>query len=191
MFNGQSGDVAGYSIDLAGDVNGDGFSDLLISSPNVDAGGNVDSGRVYLQFGGVTNLMGSDVNADGVIETTSLGNGTNSYVINGAAANDRLGFGVTGLDINGDGVSDIVVGSRYADPAGNTDAGETYVIFGGADIGLFDGTDGTTDGTLHVSGLAGGGGTYGYVIRGAASSTYSGSPSLLSLTKLSSQSRSS
>ncbi|MBL0108095.1 MAG: FG-GAP repeat protein [Ignavibacteria bacterium] len=43
-------DGLGYSVSSAGDVNGDGFADLIIGAPYNSAGGS-NAGRVYIYFG--------------------------------------------------------------------------------------------------------------------------------------------
>ncbi len=61
-----------------------------------------------------------------VFNLTNL-NGNNGFAINGIINNDRNGWSVSGVDdINGDGIADIIIGS----PAANSDAGQSYVIFG-------------------------------------------------------------
>src|SRR5262249_11263372 len=44
-------DNAGYSVSSAGDVNGDGFADLIIGAPQADPHGNIGSGATYVVFG--------------------------------------------------------------------------------------------------------------------------------------------
>ena len=115
-------DYSGRSVSNAGDVNGDGYDDLIIGAPNADVGGfgSSDPGDAYLIFGG-NNLS--------TINITSL-NGTNGFRIPGIGSNDYAGRSVSNAgDINGDGFADIIVGAPYnTTTTGNP--GESYVIFG-------------------------------------------------------------
>ena len=57
--------------------------------------------------------------------------GTNGFMINGVEADDRSGISVSDAgDINGDGIDDVIIGAFLADPNGNTNAGQSYVVFG-------------------------------------------------------------
>ncbi|MBD2108181.1 integrin alpha [Nodosilinea sp. FACHB-13] len=63
-------------------------------------------------------------------------NGSNGFVINGIDAGDLSGFSVSNAgDINNDGVDDLIIGASGADPNGKSDAGKSYVVFGGAGVG--------------------------------------------------------
>jgi trimeric autotransporter adhesin len=123
IFNGiASGDFAGGAVSNAGDINNDGFDDLIISARRADPNGRTDAGAVYVVFG----------RASGFPSLSSL-NGTNGFRIIGSKASDNLGGAVSSAgDINNDGYADIVIGARSADPASRrTDAGQAYVILGG------------------------------------------------------------
>ena len=59
------------------------------------------------------------------------GDGSAGFVLTGIDAYDNAGRWVSDAgDINGDGVDDLAIGARYADPGGRESAGETYVVFG-------------------------------------------------------------
>ena len=133
-------DGSGRSVSGAGDVNGDGFGDLIIGASTADTGGKVNAGETYVVFGG---------QAFGASLDLSLLNGANGFRINGADPFDNSGYSVGGAgDVNGDGIDDLVIGALAADPGGDVSAGETYVVFGGQsfaadlDLATLNGTNG-------------------------------------------------
>jgi hypothetical protein len=158
VINGASAyDRSGFSVSSAGDVNGDGFDDLIVGALNADANGNVNSGASYVVFG---KADGAAVNLSAIASGTS----TLGFVMNGAAIYDRSGFSVSSAgDVNNDGLDDLIVGAKNADPNGTFNGGASYVVFG------------KTDGTkVELSAIASGDGTKGFVINGAASNNRSG-----------------
>ncbi|GAB5495463.1 MAG: integrin alpha [Phycisphaerales bacterium] len=158
VLNGiDASDLSGSSVAASGDVNGDGMDDLIIGAVSADPNGESDAGETYVVFGGV------GVGASGVIELSSL-DGMNGFVINGIDEDDRSSTSVSSAgDINGDGVDDLVIGSRYADPNGESDAGESYVVFGGVGVGA--------SGVIELSSLNG---TNGFVVNGIDDNDNSG-----------------
>ena len=117
-IDGVSGnDFTGGSVASAGDVNGDGFADLIVGAPSA----NGYAGRSYVVFG----------KASGFGATLSLSslNGSNGFRLDGVSGEDRSGYSVASAgDVNGDGFADLIVGALRA----NGRAGQSYVVFGKA-----------------------------------------------------------
>lgn len=137
-------DSLGRSVSGAGDVNGDGFADIIIGAYNAYGPENTRdfAGESYVLFGKPTGF--------GNIELTTLDQGATAdgFAILGASPSDQSGRSVSGAgDVNGDGFADLLIGSKSADgPNDSRDsAGETYVLFGKAsgfsniDLVSFDG----------------------------------------------------
>ena len=108
-FTGEGGgDLFGWSVASAGDVNKDGFDDLIVGAVINDASG-FQAGRAYV-YSGL--------------------NGDTLYVFTGEAAGDRFGHSVASAgDVNNDGFDDLIVGA-YLNDAGGSDAGRAYVFSG-------------------------------------------------------------
>jgi hypothetical protein len=52
-------------------------------------------------------------------------------VINGEATGNYSGYSVSSAgDVNGDGLDDLIVGAKGANPSGRSNAGKSYVVFG-------------------------------------------------------------
>ena len=124
-FDGESSsDYFGHSVASAGDVNGDGYADVIVGAYG-DGNNGSDSGSARI-FSGA--------------------NGSTLYTFSGDSANDRFGYSVAGAgDVNGDGKADVLVGA-YQDDNNGIDSGSAR-IFSGADgsvLYTFDG-DGSSD----------------------------------------------
>ncbi len=129
----MAGDQAGRSVSSAGDINGDGFDDLIVGASGGDDGGNA-AGEAYVVFGSA-NGFGSAITTAGntrqVVDLTTL-TAAQGFVIQGDMPNDLTGYSVSSAgDVNGDGFDDLIVGAHYGDDGG-ANAGEAYVVFGSA-----------------------------------------------------------
>jgi len=109
----NAGDLFGYSVSGAGDVDGDGYDDVVVGAPGRDWNGRVDAGAA-------TVFSGKD--------------GRVLFTVGGSAAADGLGRSVHGAgDLDGDGLADIVVGVPGDDGNGG-EAGLVRVLFGPAGV---------------------------------------------------------
>ena len=123
----QDGDGAGYSVSSAGDINGDGFDDLIVGAPFGDDGGNA-AGEAYVVFGKASGF-GTTIGGQQVIDLTSL-SPADGFIIQGDEAGDQAGCSVSAAgDVNGDGFDDVIIGALNNYDAGN-EAGAAYLVFG-------------------------------------------------------------
>ncbi|HEV2747846.1 MAG TPA: hypothetical protein VGW34_11180 [Allosphingosinicella sp.] len=124
------GDEAGSSVSSAGDVNGDGFADLIVGAPLGDDGG-VNAGEAYLIFGRAGRYATPGADGRQILDLTGLPAAA-GFIIRGDTADDRAASSVSSAgDINADGFDDLIVGAPRGDDGGAS-AGEAYVIFGKA-----------------------------------------------------------
>jgi Ca2+-binding RTX toxin-like protein len=141
--------AAGWSVSNAGDVNGDGLDDVLVSNPSFGA----NDGRVYLIYGKASGAA---------IEVSSLpalgASNSNGFVISAdsnidGSATPRLSS-VSSGDINGDGYSDLVLGAWNTNTTA-ANAGSVYVVYGSS-----------ANTSLDISALTGSGSTRGFRVLG-------------------------
>jgi len=109
-----AGSLFGYAVGTAGDVNGDGYSDVIIGTPGWD-NGQTDEGRAYVYCGSVAGLA---VSPGWTVESDQAG----------AALGRSVG---TAGDVNGDGYSDVIVGAPYYSN-GQMNEGRAFVYHGSA-----------------------------------------------------------
>ena len=156
----------GRAVATAGDVNGDGYSDVIVGAVNVSrvyvfhgSGGGLEAAAAWnvsmpgSEIGASVAAAG-DVNGDGygdvIIGATEAGSNKNgaAFVYHGSAtglgasadwtvlsshAFAEFGTAVSAAgDVNGDGYSDVIVGAPYDDGSGETDEGRVYVYHGSA-----------------------------------------------------------
>jgi hypothetical protein len=116
------GDNVGEKISGAGDVNGDGYADFLVATPQNDEGG-TDAGKVYLILGRSANKWTSD-------QSLNLANA--SFL--GENPFDRAGSSVSEAgDVNADGYDDFIIGASNSSENGEA-SGKAYLIFGHSSI---------------------------------------------------------
>jgi len=115
LYGSKSGDHAGYSL-AGGDLDGDGFGDLVIGTPKRDPGTGTDAGTVHVVMGGISGELDLDADADAKYSGENDG--------------DHLGWSVAVLgDVDGNGVDDLLIGSLANDEGGAL-AGAAYLIHG-------------------------------------------------------------
>ncbi len=85
------GDYLGYAVDGAGDVNADGYADVVVGAPGDDPNNIFDAGSVYV----VSGRSGSVI-----------------HTLNGTGIEESLGYSVAGAgDIDADGFDDVIAGA--------------------------------------------------------------------------------
>ncbi len=105
----------GFSVASAGDVNADGYSDVIIGAYQYNDSGNTDEGRAFVYYGSVTGLSATP----------------NSTPDDADQAFAQFGISVTSAgDVNGDGYSDVIIGANGFNDGANTDEGRTFVYNG-------------------------------------------------------------
>ncbi len=110
----------GTAVANAGDINGDGFSDIVVGDPMASPGGIPSAGRMSIFFG------------------SAMGLSTMAQTINGTIGRTEFGNAVASAgDINGDGFGDVIVGWHLHAQFAQMNSGSAFVYLGGP-MGLVD-----------------------------------------------------
>jgi hypothetical protein len=145
VISDQPGSHLGSAVGTAGDVNGDGFDDIIVGAPHYDSG-QTDEGRVFVWHGSSGGLVsyGTPSNADWTAESNQayswFGNGGHDP---GEVTTNVGGSVGTAGDVNGDGYDDVIVGAPYYDN-GEENEGRAFVWYG-SENGVNDDVDGDPD----------------------------------------------
>jgi hypothetical protein len=108
----QLGDIFGHPVGRAGDVNEDGYDDVLVASIQYDHE-EVDEGAVFLYLGSESGLTAE-----------------HAWMVEGNQASSNFGFGAeTAGDVDGDAVDDVIVGAYWYDNV-EINEGAAFVYLG-------------------------------------------------------------
>jgi len=122
VVQGRSGDNFGQDLSLAGDVNNDGYADIISGNPSDPSLRQPLPGSVAIIFGGPTDTLTSFSASDF--------NGVNGFLVTGNNPGDQFGFAVGPAgDYNLDGAADYNVGATGV-TNGQGFSGAVYVIYG-------------------------------------------------------------
>ena len=125
---GDPGDHAGGSVAAAGDVNGDGFGDLIVGTPSRTVDGLVAVGGAYIVFGSADlAALSTD------LLLSSLPGMGRALFVQGARALGAAGTSVSGgIDANADGLADVVIGAPLDSTDGHSQNGTATLLYGQA-----------------------------------------------------------
>ncbi|HTE06643.1 MAG TPA: integrin alpha, partial [Planctomycetota bacterium] len=151
-FGGQVNvEGSGRAVASAGDVNHDGFDDMLVGAYTWDTPSVDDVGRAYLAYGGLGITGAQALPGSGAVFQGEV-DGLVGW---------QTGLSVAGVgDVNGDTFGDFLIGAPMAETNNNTGSGRVYLVYGGPSL----------TGTVNLASFTG-----GVVINGANASDQAGS----------------
>jgi hypothetical protein len=118
-------DWSGISVGAAGDVNGDGYEDIIIGAMGASPNSVKFAGASYVIYGSRSN--------PGTIDLSVGLNNSQGFELQGGLG-DRSGISAnTAGDVNGDGYADIIIGASVATAKSRIQAGKCYIVYGSSD----------------------------------------------------------
>jgi hypothetical protein len=136
----ESNDQLGLSISGAGDINADGFEDIIVGAPGSTANGGSSAGKAFVLFCSAGRFSKA-------FNPNTL-DGSDGFFVSGISESDSVDRSVSAAgDLNGDGIDDLIIGTDLAGPSAVDAPGEAIIIFGkttafASDI-AFDSVDGS------------------------------------------------
>jgi FG-GAP repeat protein len=126
QWDGQAAnDSFGSSASAAGDINGDGYADVIVGASFADPGARSNAGSVFVYSGADGSLL---------------------FQWDGKNANDNFGSSVAAAgDVNNDGIDDLIIGASNAFAGGQSKAGRAYVYSGADGTQIYQWIGGNAD----------------------------------------------
>ncbi len=157
VLTGEAGGEPCSALESGGDVDGDGYADLLVAGSwdgelaaflvagPVESGALADAHAILEGYAFSVSNNGDDMNGDGRADIVVSSNSDTAYLLYGPVSgvvdianadvtytgDAQFVWASTAGDLNGDGYDDVLLGDEFAsDPADDGDTGVVYVLFG-------------------------------------------------------------
>ena len=130
----EPGDLFGSSL-ATGDINGDGYDDLVVGVPGEGIGSRDDAGAINILYGSASGITADN---DQFFSQNSPG------IRGGSEPGDLFGYAVDVFDIDADGYDDVIIGVPGEGIGSRNNAGLVHILYGSA-----SGASGDNDGLFH------------------------------------------